>query len=68
LFGYGQITTLVFVAYDRYNVIVRGFSAKPLTYARVMFMLVFVWAYATFWSIPPLLGFGGYALDGTMSS
>jgi len=68
LFGYGQITTLVFISYDRYNVIVRGFAAKPLTYFKVFIILCFVWVYATLWSIGPLFGFGGYALDGIMAS
>lgn len=68
LFGYGQITTLIFISWDRYNVIVRGFAAKPLTFMKVMIFVVIIWLYATFWSIGPLVGFGGYALDGIMAS
>lgn len=68
LFGYGQITTLVFVSFDRYNVIVRGFAAKPLSYMKVFVFVTFIWLYASFWSIGPFFGFGGYALDGIMAS
>ncbi|CAG7724951.1 unnamed protein product [Allacma fusca] len=68
LFGYGQISTLVFIAYDRFNVIVRGFNATPLTFCRVMVILLFVWLYASFWAIGPMVGYGSYALDGIVAS
>ncbi len=67
LFGYSQIATLVFVSFDRYNVIVRGFSAQPLTFCKVLIILVVVWIWSTLWSIGPIF-FGGYALDGILAS
>jgi r-opsin len=68
LFGYCQITTLVFIAYDRYNVIVKGIGAKPLTFGRVKSCITFIWLWALFWSVGPLVGFGGYAMEGIISS
>nr|BAG80979.1 opsin [Triops granarius] len=68
LFGYNQITTLVFISYDRFNVIVRGMGGTPLTYARVSAMVAFSWLWATGWSVAPLVGWGGYALDGMLGT
>ena len=64
----GQIGTLVFISYDRFNVIVRGFNAKPLTYCRVFTFLLIIWIYASFWAVGPLVGYGTYALDGILAS
>jgi r-opsin len=34
-FGYNQIFTLTMISYDRYNVIVKGFSGTPLTFSMI---------------------------------
>lgn len=68
IFGCGQIFTLAFVAYDRYNVIVRGFNAKPLTFGRVLIFLVVIWFLSAAWATGPLVGYGSYALDGILAS
>ena len=36
LCGYNQIFTLVAISYDRYNVIVKGFSGTPLTFSKLI--------------------------------
>ncbi|CAG7833307.1 unnamed protein product [Allacma fusca] len=68
IFGYGQIATLIFISYDRYNVVVNGVAARPLSYGKVMVFLLFIWAFASFWAIGPLVGYGSYALDGILAS
>merc|ERR1712116_124068 len=42
VFGYSQIFTLTVISWDRYNVIVKGFSGAPLTFSKVSMIL---WAY-----------------------
>ncbi|CAG7722549.1 unnamed protein product [Allacma fusca] len=68
IFGGGQIATLVFISYDRYNVVVKGMGGKPLTYRRAMAFLTLIWSFATFWSVGPLVGYGSYALDAALAS
>jgi r-opsin len=67
LFGYVQIVTLVFISYDRFNVIVNGFNATALTYCKVFLILTFIYAYSIAWAVAPLYGFGAYALDGILT-
>jgi r-opsin len=57
----------VFISFDRYNAIVRGFAAKPLTFCKVFVILFVVWTWALAWSIGPLF-FGGYAMEGILAS
>jgi r-opsin len=68
LFGYGQIATLIFISWDRYNVVVNGMAGKPLTYGRVMIFLIFIWVFASFWAVGPMIGYGSYALDGILAT
>lgn len=67
-FGYGQITTLTIISWDRYNVIVKGFSGKPLTYAKVSLLITFIWVWSFGWALSPLVGWGLYALDGMLGT
>ena len=41
-FGYNQIFTLTMISYDRYNVIVKGFSGTPLTFSMTRFQFLLV--------------------------
>lgn len=68
LFGYNQIFTLVAISYDRFNVIVRGFSGTPLTFSRSVSIITLSWVWALGWSICPLIGWGSYAMDGIMGT
>jgi r-opsin len=83
LFGYVQIVTLVFISYDRFRVIVYGYSAKPLSYSKACLILGFIWVltnlsinssniffskvYSFGWAVTPLFGFGRYTLDGILT-
>ena len=62
--GLCSIWTLVFISYDRYNVIVNGVGGTPLSSGRAMLMMVFAWGYAIGWSIPPFFGWGKYIPEG----
>ncbi|XP_032792245.1 compound eye opsin BCRH2 [Daphnia magna] len=68
LCGYSQITTLVFISYDRYNVIVKGFNAAPLTFSKAIMFITFGWVWALGWSVSPLVGWGYYAMDGMLGT
>jgi len=66
--GLGAIWSLVFITYDRYNVIVHGVSGKPLTFGKAGAMVVFVWANGILTSLPPFFGWGSYLPEGILDS
>ena len=68
IFGIAQITTLIFISYDRFNVVVRGMQATPLTFGKVFIFLIIVWVWSGLWAAGPFFGFGLYALDGILAS
>ena len=68
VFGYSQIFTLTVVSWDRYNVIVKGFSGAPLTFSKVSAILFVNYVWSIFWAVLPLVGFGAYGLDGILGT
>ena len=56
------------ISWDRYNVIVNGFTGKPLSYSKVTGLLVFNWIWSFGWALSPLVGWGLYALDGMLGT
>nr|BAG80982.1 opsin [Triops longicaudatus] len=68
VFGFGQMQTLMYMSIDRYNVIVKGLSAQPLTYKKVTQWLAQVWIVSLFWGTAPFFGFGNFALDGILNT
>lgn len=56
LFGCISIWTMTMIALDRYNVIVKGLSAKPLTKKGALLQILLVWAFSVGWTIAPVLG------------
>jgi len=66
--GLCSIWSLAFISYDRYNVIVKGVSAAPLTTGKALAMMLFCWGYSIGWSIPPFLGWGKYIPEGILNS
>lgn len=67
LSGCASIWTLAVIAMDRYNVIVKGIAAKPMTYKRALGSILFVWAFALVWTIAPMLGWNRYVPEGNMA-
>lgn len=66
--GLCSIWSLVFISYDRYNVIVNGVGGKPLSSGKAMMMMLFCWGYAIGWSLPPFFGWGKYIPEGILTS
>ncbi len=54
--------SMVLIGYDRYNVIVKGFSGTKITHCTALILITLVWIYSVLCSIPPFFGWGGYAL------
>ncbi|XP_011164467.1 rhodopsin [Solenopsis invicta] len=68
LFGCGSIWTMTMIAFDRYNVIVKGLSAKPMTINGALLRILAIWAFSLLWTIAPLLGWGRYVPEGNMTA
>jgi r-opsin len=63
-----DISKFTVISWDRYNVIVKGFSGQPLSYAKVTLLILFNWIWAFGWALAPLVGWGLYALDGMLGT
>lgn len=68
LFGCISIWTMTMIAIDRYNVIVKGLSAKPLTKKGAMLQILALWAFALTWTILPFFGWNRYVPEGNMTA
>jgi len=66
IFGTCSIMTMVAIGYDRYNVIVKGFSGKKITPGMAFGLLLILWAYSTGIAIGPFLGWGDYSAEGLL--
>ena len=60
--GTVSILSMVVIGYDRYNVIVKGFSGTKITPCTAATMIFCVWLYSIAVCCPPFIGWGGYAL------
>nr|BAQ54944.1 opsin, long-wavelength sensitive type [Indolestes peregrinus] len=68
LFGCISIWTMVTVALDRYNVIVKGLAGQPLTIKRALLWIAIVWIHAAIWTTLPLVGWNRYVPEGNMTA
>ncbi|CAH0388171.1 unnamed protein product [Bemisia tabaci] len=68
LFGCVSIWSMVLIALDRYNVIVKGLSAKPLTIKSSLFQLFLIWCHALIWTLAPFFGWNRYVPEGNMTA
>nr|BAQ54836.1 opsin, long-wavelength sensitive type [Asiagomphus melaenops] len=68
LFGCGSIWTMVLITFDRYNVIVKGLAAKPLTIKKAILEILFVWLHGLAWTLFPIFGWNRYIPEGNMTS
>jgi len=63
LLGTCSLVTMVVIGFDRYNVIVKGFTGTKITAGKATILLLIIWVYSTLGSLPPFIfGWGGYAL------
>lgn len=68
LFGCVSIWTMTMIAFDRYNVIVNGISAEPMTSKGAMIRIFGVWFSSLVWTLAPLFGWNRYVPEGNMSA
>ncbi|XP_050539105.1 opsin-1-like [Daktulosphaira vitifoliae] len=68
IFGNASIWTMVFIALDRYNVIVKGLAAKPMTIKLALFKILLIYTHAIMWSIAPILGWSRFVPEMNMTS
>ncbi|KAL6423806.1 hypothetical protein ACFW04_010338 [Cataglyphis niger] len=68
LFGCGSIWTMTMIAFDRYNVIVKGLSAKPMTINGALLRILGIWFFSLGWTIAPMFGWNRYVPEGNMTA
>ncbi|GIY15080.1 visual pigment-like receptor peropsin [Caerostris darwini] len=68
LFGSAHIGTLALLALDRYLIACRISLRGKLTYRRYCQMLAAIWGYAFFWAAMPLLGWGRFGLEPSVTT
>nr|AEG80176.1 long wavelength-sensitive visual pigment [Eueides aliphera] len=68
LYGCVSIWTMTMIAFDRYNVIVKGIAAKPMTINGALLRVFGIWAFSLAWTIAPLFGWGRYVPEGNMTA
>ncbi|KAK4474911.1 hypothetical protein MN116_002019 [Schistosoma mekongi] len=69
IFGFISLTTMAFIALDRYLVITQPFETfSHITYGKVIVMIVITWIWSALWSIPPFFGYGYYIPEGFHTS
>jgi len=66
--GVCSIWTLACISADRYNIICNGFNGPKLTKGKATVMALICWAIAVGCALPPFFGWGGYTLEGIMTS
>lgn len=47
---------MTMIAFDRYNVIVKGLSAKPMTIKGALLKIFLIYAFSVIWTIAPMFG------------
>nr|QWV42715.1 long wavelength sensitive opsin [Biphyllus sp. CRS 2021] len=68
LFGCTSIWTMTFIALDRYNVIVKGLSAQPLTKKGALLRIFLIYAFSSLWTVAPFFGWNRYVPEGNMTA
>lgn len=68
LFGFASIWTMTMIAQDRYNVIVKGLAAKPMTIKTALIRIALIWFFAIGWTLAPLFGWNRYVPEGNMTA
>lgn len=67
IFGCGSIWSMTMIAFDRYNVIVKGLSGKPMTNTKAVVEIAFIWIMALIWTILPMMGWNRYVPEGNLT-
>jgi len=65
--GTVSIFSMVVIGYDRYNVIVKGFTGAKITMGKAFAILLAIWGYSVAIGLPAMLGvWGGYTTEGML--
>ncbi|XP_065212622.1 rhodopsin-like [Planococcus citri] len=68
MFGNCSIWTMVMIAIDRYNVIVKGISGPKLSIKSVCIIMFIIWVHGLIWTLAPVFGWNRYVPEGNMTS
>jgi r-opsin len=68
VWGCGSIWSMTMIAFDRYVVIVKGLSAKPMTTGKALLEILFIWLFAALWTILPMVGWNRYVPEGNLTA
>lgn len=68
IWGCGSIWSMTMIAFDRYVVIVKGLSAKPMTTGKALGEITFIWMFAAVWTFLPMLGWNRYVPEGNLTA
>ncbi|XP_026745772.1 LOW QUALITY PROTEIN: opsin-1-like [Trichoplusia ni] len=68
LFGCASIWTMTMIAFDRYNVIVKGIAAKPMTKTGALQRILGIWLFSLAWTLAPFFGWNRYVPEGNMTA
>lgn len=49
------------IAFDRYNVIVKGIAAKPMTNNGALLRILGIWLFSLGWTLAPFFGWNRWA-------
>ena len=62
--GTSSLLSMVVIGYDRYSVIVNGYSGRRITPFSAFLGILSIWLYSCVVCCPPFIGWGGYMLEG----
>lgn len=68
LFGCASIWTMTMIAFDRYNVIVKGIAAKPMSTNDALTRIFSIWFFSLMWTLAPFFGWNRYVPEGNMTA
>jgi r-opsin len=68
IFGSASIWSMTMIAFDRYNVIVKGLSGTPMTNGKAVGEIAFIWGFSAIWTFLPMLGWNRYVPEGNLTA
>lgn len=68
IFGCASIWSMTLIAFDRYNVIVKGLSGTPLTTNKALLEILGIWLFSALWTILPMVGWNRYVPEGNLTA
>uniref|UniRef100_A0A672ZT17 Teleost multiple tissue opsin 3b n=1 Tax=Sphaeramia orbicularis TaxID=375764 RepID=A0A672ZT17_9TELE len=64
LFGIVSLVSLSLLSFERYSALLRSSQSDPCQYRRAWLAVATSWLYSLAWTVPPLLGWSSYGLEG----